>query len=209
MKHNHFLLSWCDLLLNLSVAFIAIAMVAIVMMAVAKKTHDVDYKAKAMVIMDWDPNSSDDIDLWMLTPEPAKVGFSAPNDRIANLERDDLGKSFNYYKDDAGITHYQTMNREIITLREKMDGHYVVDTYFYSRHADPETRVTSTGPVTVTLQLIQIDPEYKELATKTVVLNDVRDDRTAFTFDIDNGVIGDVRTDLDEPFLGTDSEGPQ
>lgn len=201
-RHNHYAISFIDLLLNLTVTFVALFTFAILLLNDPNhKKNDAPEKAKIMIVMDWDNNSSDDIDLWLLTPEPMRIGFNNPNGKIANLERDDLGKSYNYYKDNQGGIHYQNINREVITIRQKMDGHYVVDAYFYARHPDPQTNITSTGPVPVILTLIQIDPTYSELATQKVVLADVDSEETAFTFDIKDGNVINVRTDQQDHFV--------
>jgi hypothetical protein len=192
------------------VSFAALFVLAAVLIADQKaKKHDVDQKAKIMVIMDWDGGSSDDIDLWLKTPQPSKIGYNSPNGRTAHLERDDLGKPFNFYVDSLGVKHYQAINREVISLREKQDGHYVVNAFFYARHADPVTNVTSTGPVSATVQLIEIDPAYRELGTQTVSMPDTQAEVTAFTFDIDDGEVDNIRTDVQESFVLSEIEDEQ
>ena len=47
----------------------------------------------------------------------------------------------------------------------------------------------SSGPVTCTIELIQIDPEYRELETRNITLYAEGDEQTAFGFDIEQGQI--------------------
>ena len=62
----------------------------------------------------------------------------------------------------------------------------------YRRHPDPETGVQSSGPVTCTIELIEIDPEYRALETRQVTLYTEGDEQTAFSFDIEDGKVGNL-----------------
>lgn len=203
--HNSHL-SYIDLLLNVCMIFAALFMIAIVLMndPAQKDQKKVDEKAKILITMTWDDQSADDMDLWLLTPEPASIGFRNPNGNIADLTRDDLGVENDVYQDAAGVNHITRLNKEVIAIRTAMDGHYTVNGYFYSRHEDPESRLTSEGPENVVIQVIQIDPAYKELVTQTVSLDTTVDgrERTAVSFDIDNGAVVGIDTETQQMFVG-------
>src|SRR6184192_3570470 len=134
--HNSHL-SFIDMLFNALTVFAALFILTV--MIINDPTHKaktVDERAKIMIVMTWDDNSADDMDLWVLTPEPAKVGYNHQNGNVANLARDDLGKSNDVYQDKEDNDHFIHLNKEVITIREKMPGHYVVDVMLYARNPD-------------------------------------------------------------------------
>lgn len=203
MKHNHFPLSLIDMLFNISVTFVALFMLAIISMNPPGKAspHNSDQKAKLLIVMDWGNYSSNDIDLWLKTPEPAKIGYNAPNGRIANLERDDMGIG-NSCIQENGKWNCVPLNTETINIRQELNGHYVVDAEFYWRNADPlHGDGLQLGPENVTVQLIQIDPVYKELVQVSFVLKEPRDEHTAFSFDIMNGMVTNIDTVTQDHFV--------
>lgn len=207
MKHDHFKMSLIDLLLNISVTFVALFMLAVISMndPVKQKDHNADEQAKVMIVMTWDDNSADDLDLWLLTPEPAKIGYNAPNGAIANLERDDLGKT-NDFTTEGHVKHYVHLNREVLTIRTLKPGHYVVNVEFYQRKPDPERNNTlSVGPVAAKVSLISLDPHYNELAYSEVALPEEGAERTAVSFDVDSqGNVRNVDTTTQQPFVYQD-----
>ena len=192
-RNQNFLLSYIDLLMNLSISFAAIFMLAVVLINTPTKNQKVaDERAKILIVMTWDSHSADDLDLWVKAPNGERVGFSHPSGLIAHLQRDDMGPINDYYDLPDGTRRYARFNQEITSIRSKADGHYTVNALLYRRHPDPETGVQSSGPVTCTIELIQIDPEYRELETRQVTLYTEGDEQTAFGFDIENGQIGNV-----------------
>lgn len=200
--HNSHL-SFIDMLFNALIVFAALFILTVMIINdPTHKTKTVDERAKIMIVMTWDDQSADDMDLWLLTPEPDKIGYGHRDSKLANLARDDLGKVNDTFNDKYGKIHYIHLNKEVITIRDKMEGHYVVDVMFFQRQRDPENDgKMSVGPQEVTVQLIQIDPSYEELATKTVVLNNEREDRTALSFDIVGQNITNVDTVTQTPFI--------
>ncbi len=63
---------------------------------------------------------------------------------------------------------------------------------FFRRHPDPETGQRSQGLVRCTVELIQVDPTYKQLEQRSVTLAEAGDEETAFGFDISNGQIENI-----------------
>ena len=193
MRNQNFLLSYIDLLMNLSISFAAIFMLSVLLInRPTKANRAVDERAKVMIIMTWDAQSADDLDLWIKTPNDEKVGYSHPNGLIANLQRDDMGPINDYIEMPDGRRQYRRFNQEITSIRSLAEGHYVVNVEFFRRHPDPETGHRSQGPVPCTVELIRIDPAYKQLDQRAVTLADAGDEETAFSFDIHNGQIENI-----------------
>lgn len=190
MRNQNFLLSYIDLLMNLSISFAAIFMLSVMLInRPVKAQHAVDERARLLIVMTWDPQSADDLDLWVKTPGGEKVGYTHPNGLVANLQRDDMGPINDYIELPDGRRQYRRFNQEITSIRSMAEGHYVVNVEFFRRHPDPETGRRSEGPVHCTVELIQVDPSYKQLEQRAVTLAEAGDEETAFSFDITNGQV--------------------
>ena len=193
MRNQNFLLSYIDLLMNLSISFAAIFMLSVILInKPVKAQRNIEERAKLLVVMTWDPKSADDLDLWIKTPTGEKVGYTNVNGVIAHLQRDDMGPINDFVQLPDHTRKYARFNQEITSIRNKTEGHYVVNVEFFRRHTDPETHQLSHEPVTCTVELIQIDPVYKELQVRNVTVNDAGDEQTAFTFDIANDQVEDI-----------------
>lgn len=193
MRNQNFLLSYIDLLMNLSISFAAIFMLSVMLInRPVKAQHAVDERARLLLVMTWDPQSADDLDLWVKTPGGEKVGYTHPNGLVANLQRDDMGPINDYIELPNGTRQYRRFNQEITSIRSMAEGHYIVNVEFFRRHPDPENGRRSQGPVRCTVELIQVDPSYKQLEQRAITLAEAGDEETAFSFDITNGQVQDI-----------------
>ena len=193
MRNQNFLLSYIDLLMNLSISFAAIFMLSVLLInRPVKAQHAVDERARLLIVMTWDPQSADDLDLWVKTPGGEKVGYTHPNGLVANLQRDDMGPINDYVELPNGTRQYRRFNQEITSIRSMAEGHYIVNIEFFRRHPDPENGRRSQGPVRCTVELIQVDPSYKQLEQRAITMAEAGDEETAFSFDITNGQVQDL-----------------
>ena len=76
-------LAFTDLLFNVLIGFAFLFIVAFILINPITEEANIQAKAEFMVIMEWDPDSSYDIDLWMKDPTGTIVGF--PNTGVNNL----------------------------------------------------------------------------------------------------------------------------
>jgi len=193
VRNQNFLLSYIDLLMNLSISFAAIFMLSVLLInRPVKAQHAVDERARLLIVMTWDPQSADDLDLWVKTPGGEKVGYTHPNGLVANLQRDDMGPINDYVELPNGTRQYRRFNQEITSIRSMAEGHYIVNIEFFRRHPDPENGRRSQGPVRCTVELIQVDPSYKQLEQRAITMAEAGDEETAFSFDITNGQVQDL-----------------
>ena len=193
MRNQNFLLSYIDLLMNLSISFAAIFMLSVMLInRPVKAQHAVDERARLLIVMTWDPQSADDLDLWVKTPGGEKVGYTHPNGLVANLQRDDMGPINDYVELPNGTRQYRRFNQEITSIRSMAEGHYIVNVEFFRRHPDPENGRRSQGPVRCTVELIQVDPSYKQLEQRAITMAEAGDEETAFSFDITNAQVQDL-----------------
>jgi len=208
--NNH--LSFIDLLMNALAVFAMLFIFTILQVnKVVKEQPPVSAPTdgQALIIMTWDDNSADDIDLWVKTPETMgnRIGYSNPSGFTANLERDDLGRINDQFKKNGKIGFINT-NREVIKIRKLMDGTYIVNVEFYQRTQDPGTQYISHGPVKVKVQLLQFNPEYREVIQREFVLEDERVEKTAFTFKVENDEIVETNNLKQIPFIRVTEDTP-
>jgi hypothetical protein len=210
-RYHNSHLSFIDLLMNAVAVFAVLFWLTLLIINDPShpQTKTVDERAKILIVMTWADDSADDMDLWLFTPEPDKVGYTHPNGNVASLARDDLGLRNDFFVDPAtGKVHWIHLNKEVIAIREKMDGTYKIDVMFYARQQNPETGKISTGAEEVTVQVTQLDPTYHEVVTRSVMLSDEKDIKTVIAFDIVDGQIVNVDTSpLTDDFIHRDFPG--
>lgn len=175
-----------DLLFLTVLVFVFLFVISFLMIRPPTKPPSVVQKAEYQVILTWDDYSKDDIDLWIHKPNGEIVYFQSKNSGLVHLERDDLGtKNDKAYRDDGTeiITHN---NREVVSIRGKVPGEYVVNTQFYSR----QEKVRK--PVEVKVELIRVNP-YKIETVSRVVLEEEGAEKTMFRFTLDEeGKVKDI-----------------
>lgn len=179
-------LGFSDMFLNLVTGFVFMLIIAIMLINPKAKQKVVDPKAEYMIIMTWPDTDTNDIDIWINTPQGSSVSFRSKDNGYVHLDRDDLGGSNDTMVID-GKKQTNPTNREVISIRQKIPGHYIVSGHWYS---DKGTH--SLDKVPVEFELIRVNP-YKPLAKSTIILESKGAEWTAFQFDIDhNGDIDDI-----------------
>ena len=150
--------AFLDMLWILLAGFGAMFIIAYLLIQPPTKTADVIKKADYIIILEWDPESVDDIDLWVQDPTGAIVSFKNRSAGLMHLEKDDLGESNDSFTDEYGNVTTLKINREIVTLRGVIPGDYQVMVHVYSRHFDPVTTLFDTTPSTYSIEVIKVNP---------------------------------------------------
>ena len=83
-------IGFIDILFNILVGFAFLFIVAFLLIKPEAKREDFDRKAEFIVVMEWDYERQDDIDLYVQDPSNTIVHFR--NGRLHHLDKDDLGK---------------------------------------------------------------------------------------------------------------------
>jgi len=139
-------LSFIDMLFNILVGFVFLFIIAFLMINPITKKNDIPTKAEIMVMLDWEDESVDDIDIWLL-PSNSKnipVSFKVKSSGLWHLDRDDLGTSNDVVEID-GRPVVLKLNREIVTMRGIQEGDVLINIHIYSK------RDASPTPFTVTV----------------------------------------------------------
>ena len=122
-----------DLLFNLLVGFVFLFVVAFLLINPPTKKSDAPKKAEYIIIIEWDPEVNDDIDLWVKDPMGNVVSFTNKMGGLLNLEKDDLGWQNDVWLQPNGKEVIIPINREVITIRGIVPGKYQVATHVYSK----------------------------------------------------------------------------
>ena len=180
-----------DLATNLLGVFICLFMLAFLMMS--KKVEEVsknkaESKAEFLITVSWDKDADVDIDTYVEDPLANIVSFRSREKGLMHLDRDDIGT----VNDNVTLSNGQAIvvkeNREIVAIRGIIPGEYTVNGHMYSNRQKLET-------VAVTIRLDKVNPSFKMVTQKEIVLKKVGDEITAFRFTID--AKGDVTSTND------------
>ena len=139
------------------------------------------------VILTWDGNSEDDLDLYVQAASGHIVSFNnreGGEGSLISLNHDALGKSRNnsLAKNEEG--KIVGFNEEIVAFRGAIQGDNIVNVHVYSKKDEK--------PIEATITLIKIKP-YKEIVLKKKVFSATGDEKTAFRFRTDkNGEVIEI-----------------
>ena len=162
-----------DLLFNLLVGFVFLFIVAFLLINPPTKKEDAPKKAEYLIIIEWDEDANDDIDLWVQDPQGVTVSFTHKTGGLLNLEKDDLGMSNDKWRKPDGTIVTIPINREVVTMRGIVPGRYQVAAHVYSRKVKVYTKpngatevIRDKTPSTIIATLVKINP-YGEVYTTT------------------------------------------
>ena len=162
-------LGFIDLLFNILLGFAFLFIVAFLLIKPEAKKKDFDRRAEFVIILEWDHDAPDDLDLYVQDPTNDKVSFRLPIVNFMHLDKDDLGKRNDTITNADGTTSTVQINREVVTIRGIMAGEYIVNAHYYSTRIyngsqiDPDQRqvnFTNKPPkdLTVKIELHKVTP---------------------------------------------------
>jgi hypothetical protein len=136
------------------------------------------------VVLTWDGNSEDDLDLYVQAASGHIACFNrreGGQGSLISLDHDALGKRRNNSLSQGVEGAVVAFNEEIVSFRGVVEGENIVTVHVYAKR-DEE-------PIKCTIKLIKIKP-FKEVIIKEKVFEATGDQKTAFRFTTDkNGVI--------------------
>lgn len=128
-------LAFNDLLFNVLVGFVMLFVIAFLLINPITKKNDIPSKAEYLIILEWNDELPDDVDLWVQRNSDRPTGFSNKANAPVHLDRDDLGHSNDRVVID-GRTRVIYSNIETTTIRGESQGDYYVAVHFYSQKTD-------------------------------------------------------------------------
>ena len=150
-----------DLLFNILVGFAFLFIVAFLLIKPESKEKDFDRRAEYVVVMEWDKEADDDIDLYVGDPIGGVTSYQNPIVNHTHLDKDDLGDRNDTVTYPDGTVNTIKINREVMTIRGIIPGEWIVNAHYYSNHNYKLTK-PSNYSITVKIELHQVNP-YKIL----------------------------------------------
>ena len=132
------------------------------------------------IVLTWDGESNDDLDLYVQAASGHTVSFNnreGGQGSLISLDHDALGKSRNNSLangQDGTVVNY---NEEVVSFRGVISGENIVTVHVYSK--------IDEAPIKATIKLIKIKP-FKEVVIKERVFESTGQEKTAFRFKTDS-----------------------
>ena len=193
--------AFTDLLFNIVVGLAFLFLLAFILMNPIAKEKDVEEKSDFIIVMTWDDESGDDIDLWVRDPNGHIVSFRNRGIGFMHLDRDDLGLSNDKVQGPDGKIIYVYRNKEVVSLRGYSEGNYTVNVHVYNKKPWKDKKMYRSN---IKVELIKLNP-YSEVAQAEFIAVGRGQEFTAFhfTLDADGKVI--KLSDEREPMIGAKS----
>ena len=202
-------IGFTDMLFNILVGFAFLFIVAFLLIKPEAKKEDFERKAEFVVIMEWDHDQPDDIDLYVQDPMQTKAHFRLPIANFMYLDKDDLGFANDVVKSVNGEVTKVNINREVVTIRGIIPGEYIINAHYYSEREwtgarlntnpedmgdiTPKTYVQKSklNDLTVKIELHKVNP-YKIwwVGEKTFTHRGQEETFLRFTIDSEGNQIG-------------------
>lgn len=164
-----------DLLFNVLLTFTFLFLIALLLLNPPAKSGIIDPKAEFIVTVSWPDGNPNDIDVWASGPEGKKVWYKRAQDGLMHLDRDDRGLA-----NDTQLVNGQEINnpinQEVLTIRGRPPGEFVVNIHYFKSETEQE--------VPVTVYLAEVNPVMKVLHYHTSLLAEEGDEVTAVRFTI-------------------------
>ena len=200
-------IGFTDMLFNILVGFAFLFIVAFLLIKPEAKKQDFERKAEFVVVMEWDHDQPDDIDLYVQDPTNSTVHFRLPITNFMYLDKDDLGYANDIVKNIDGTITKVNINREVVTIRGIIPGEYIINAHYYSARKwtgrTLATNMNNSGvyevrkgkpsgkQLTVKIELHKVDP-YKIwwIGEKTFTRRGQEETFVRFTIDSDGKQVG-------------------
>ena len=174
-------IGFTDMLFNMLLGFVFLFIIAFILINPITKKSDAPKKAEYLIVIEWDNDKNDDVDLWVRDPMGNTVSFVTRASGLLNLEKDDLGKSNDAVVLSDGTVKVLNINREVVTIRGIVPGVYNVQAHIYSRKG----LIKEEKPGTIIVKVIKVNP-YGEVYTGSTPYSIRGQQITMLNFKIDN-----------------------
>lgn len=172
---SHEMDPFTDLLFNALLTFTFLFLIALLLLNPPAKTGIIDPKAEFLITISWPDGDPNDIDVWAAGPGGQQVWFMKPQDGLMNIDRDDRGLA-NDKQVINGKEIVNPLNQEVLTLRGRPPGEYVVNLHYYKSE--------NSQPVPVSVYLAEVNPKLKVLHYSTIDMTEEGQERTAVRFTV-------------------------
>jgi hypothetical protein len=199
-REKHSTLAYLNFAFIWGKSLLAILVVMFAFIAV-KNISPIKPNAQIEIILTWDDNSKNDIDLWVNPPDnkPVYYGNRESEGGLVSLDRDDLG--INDQTILNGNIIDATARDEIVSIRGPVTGHYsvVANLYTYRQESGLQVGDTLPIPIHVKIQIVQLTPCNGIVYTATNIITLNNQELFLVNFDLNSvGTITNI--DNQHPF---------
>jgi hypothetical protein len=175
-------IGFTDLLFNILVGFAFLFIIAFILIKPEAKKHDFERRAEFVVVLEWDHDQSDDIDLYVQDPTGGRVSFRNPIVNFMHLDKDDLGYVNDVVMNVDGTITKVNINREVVTIRGIIPGEYIINVHYYSTRKTEAAFSSLSGERRGDTEIISVDrhgvgkggnPNKKRILTVKIELHKV------------------------------------
>jgi hypothetical protein len=175
-----------DMLFNVLLVLSLLFAMALVFINPPAKDGNVTMKAEFIISVTWPDNDPNDIDTWVEDGAGRLCWFKARDEGLMHLDRDDRGQLNDRITID-GRDIVNPLNQEVVTLRGVEPGEYTINVHYYKSE--------NQKPVTVTVQIVKINPKAEVAFYGQVLLDRQGQEKTAVRFTMGaGGQVSDVNT---------------
>lgn len=204
-NRQDWLWAFVDLLLLMVSMFSSMYIITLLQVNPPAKKNSIELKAELVITMTWPGKAIDDLDLHLMQPDGRMINFATRESTYGTLDRDDLGIINDSYTDSSG-QHFIEYNQEVITIRALVPGKYVVNAHVYRQYSrgylSEPTREIISLPYKTKIVLQKLNPVNREIAVAELMLSEVGEQKTAFSFVVDEqGNVVNVNTGEDILFI--------
>jgi hypothetical protein len=131
------------------------------------------------VVLTWDGNSEDDLDLYVQAASGHTVSFNnreGGQGSLISLDHDALGRRRNNSLEEGVEGTVVNFNEEVVSFRGVTEGENIVTVHVYAKRDELPTKGT--------IKLIKIKP-FKEIVVKERMFETTGDEKIAFRFKTD------------------------
>lgn len=148
-------IAWVDMLFNIIIRLVLIIVMVISEVNTNKKQEDIQSDAKFVMVLEWETDSTTDLDLWVQNPAGQRTGFRQRDVGGLFLDRDDMGSKQHFIVDmESGQVIPSPIRREIMNIVQPMPGEYIVNVHVYSKPM-------STPSTHARVQIIEVEKNIK------------------------------------------------
>ena len=159
-------IGFTDLLFNILVGFAFLFIIAFILIKPEAKKEDFERRAEFVVVLEWDHDQADDLDLYVQDPTGDRVSFRHPIVNFMHLDKDDLGYVNDIVYNANGKITKVNINREVVTIRGIIPGEYLINAHYYSTRRSESTFTALTGERRGDTEIISADRKDRVVTVK-------------------------------------------
>jgi hypothetical protein len=175
-----------DLLFNALLTFTFLFLISLLLINPPAKSGIINPKAEFLITVSWEDGNANDIDTWVQGPQNTRVWFKQTQNGLMHLDRDDRGLTNDTQQVD-GQEIVNPLNQEVVTIRGRPPGEFIVNVHYY--------KSTDQLEVPVTIYVAEVNPTLKVLHYATLSLKQEGEEKTAVRFTLNaQGKVENINT---------------